>query len=297
MPPRWKDSPRSQSKERRTTIWRELIASDLELVWKVQDAVRAWPEWMQSNLARVVSHHPLRDVSVVTWFAFLLGCHRFGFHFFWACCANLVGAAFLRLLLSAPQPFTYDQRLRPLTDRYETSHGLPSLETHMATVVAGWWAESGGGQGNTDDVRPLVRLLAMGYICFVGFTRVYACSRFVHQVALSSVTGIVGLSLGWRLSTHLDGLGLMMRHHVRGTIIVVIMALGMLAYQVENNDSQMMGIKKKEYLRVLSDIVKESQQAQNAAVGGTEDNGAEDGEWTIQDSAPWDGRTAASINR
>lgn len=41
----------------------------------------------------------------------------------------------------------------------------------MATVVAGWWAESGGGQGNTDDVRPLVRLLAMGYICFVGFTR------------------------------------------------------------------------------------------------------------------------------
>lgn len=94
-----------------------------------------------------------------------------GFHFFWACCANLVGAAFLRLLLSAPRPFMYDQRLRPLTDRYETSHGLPSLETHMATVVAGWWAESGGGQGNIDDVRPLVRLLAVGYICFVGFTR------------------------------------------------------------------------------------------------------------------------------
>ena len=40
------------------------------------------------------------------------------------------------------------------------------------------------------------------------------------------------------------------------------MQLGMLAFQVENNESQMMGIKKKEYLRVLSDIVKESQQAQ-----------------------------------
>lgn len=70
----------------------------------------------------------------------------------------------------------YDQRLRPLTDRYETSHGLPSLETHMATVVAGWWAESGGGKGSIDSggdggVQPLVRLLAVGYICFVGFTR------------------------------------------------------------------------------------------------------------------------------
>lgn len=39
------------------------------------------------------------------------------------------------------------------------------------------------------------------------------------------MTGIVGLSLGWRLSTHLDGLGLMMRHHVRGTTIVVIIAV------------------------------------------------------------------------
>ena len=44
----------------------------------VQDMVRAWPVWMQVNLARVVSHHPLRDVSIITWFAFLLGCHRFG---------------------------------------------------------------------------------------------------------------------------------------------------------------------------------------------------------------------------
>lgn len=220
---------------------------------------------MQVNLARVVSHHPLRDVSIITWFAFLLGCRRFGkskcterddiylcssalhaavcliekcqpnrnqrasahllqggrfhivprtsilqtleecsalrpvsatppslftqlpgFHFFWACCINLVGAAFLRLLLSAPRPFMYDQRLRPLTDRYETSHGLPSLETHMATVVAGWWVESGGGKGSIDSggdsgVQPIVRLLAVAYICFVGFT------RFVLSTCLNAV--------------------------------------------------------------------------------------------------------------
>lgn len=100
-----------------------------------------------------------------------------GFHFFWACCINMAGAAILRLALSAPRPFMYDQRLRPLTDRFETSHGLPSLETHMATVVAGWWAESGGSNGSSTDsgvddgVQPLVRLLALGYIAFVGFTR------------------------------------------------------------------------------------------------------------------------------
>ncbi|CAN0299426.1 unnamed protein product [Ectocarpus sp. 8 AP-2014] len=216
----------------------------------------------------------------------------------------MAGAALLRLVLSAPRPFMYDQRLRPLTDRYETSHGLPSLETHMATVVAGWWAESGGSNGSSTDsggddgVQPFVRLLALGYIAFVGFTRVYACSRFVHQVALSIVTGAVGLAWGWRLSTHLDGLALTMRHHVRGTVVVVIIALGMVAYQVENNESQLMGIRKHEYLRVLSNIVKESQQAQSATVGGAESkDGAEDGEWLLHDGAPWDGRAVSSRSR
>lgn len=44
----------------------------------------------------------------------------------------------------------------------------------------------------------------------------------------------------------------------------------MLAYQVENNESQMMGIKKKEYLRVLSNIVKESREAQVRRWGTTD---------------------------
>ncbi|CAM9307700.1 unnamed protein product, partial [Scytosiphon promiscuus] len=203
----------------------------------------------------------------------------------------LVGATFLRLLLSAPRPFMYDQRLRPLTDRYETSHGLPSLETHMATVVAGWWAESGGsdsnaGVGGDDGVRPIVRVLAVGYICFVGFTRVYACSRFVHQVALSVLTGTIGLAWGWKLSTHLDGLGLMVRHH-----------LGLIAHHVENNDSQLMGVKKQEYLRVLSNIIAVSQQAQSATIGesGTDEN--EDGAWTLQNGALLKGKMASSSKR
>lgn len=91
-----------------------------------------------------------------------------GFHFFWACCTNLLLAGFIRLLVTAPRPFMYDQRLKPLTDRYETSYGLPSLETHMATVVLGWWVESAGIKGKG---QLLARLLATGYIFFVAFTR------------------------------------------------------------------------------------------------------------------------------
>ncbi|CAN0313830.1 unnamed protein product, partial [Laminaria digitata] len=213
----------------------------------------------------------------------------------------LVGAGFLRLVLSAPRPFMYDQRLRPLADRYETSHGLPSLETHMATVVAGWWAESGGGKGDSSGAdgggESLVRLIAMSYICFVGFTRVYACSRFVHQVALSFVSGTMGLVLGWRLSTHLDGLGLMMKHHLRGTAVVLIIALGVMAYHIENNDSQLMGIKKQEYLRVLANIVNESRQEQNAMVGAAGGDGGGRNDLGLGRDAPWDGGVASPRNR
>ena len=45
----------------------------------------------------------------------------------------------------------------------------------MATVVAGWWAESGGANGDSSGAdeggKPLVRLIAVSYVCFVGFTR------------------------------------------------------------------------------------------------------------------------------
>ena len=54
----------------------------------------------------------------------------------------------------------------------------------MATVVAGWWVESGGGNGDSsganDGGKPLVRLIAMSYICFVGFTRLVF--RRAHHV-------------------------------------------------------------------------------------------------------------------
>lgn len=67
----------------------------------------------------------------------------------------------------------YDQGLRPLSDSYQTSHGLPSLETHMAMVVSGWWAE--GVQGHdadgNDEEFPLAWMAAVGYVTFVGFTR------------------------------------------------------------------------------------------------------------------------------
>lgn len=60
-------------------------------------------------------------------------------------------------------------------------------------------------------------------MCLLG--RVYACSRFVHQVALSAVSGFLGLLLGWRISSYLDNLRMLIKHHIFGTTAVVIVAV------------------------------------------------------------------------
>jgi len=71
--------------------------------------------------------------------------------------------------------------LRPTSNKTRENYGFPSVEIHMAVVVNGfvaarfaeWWASV-----------PLFCITI-----FMGFTRVYSCARFVHQVVLSFVTG------------------------------------------------------------------------------------------------------------
>jgi hypothetical protein len=54
-----------------------------------------------------------------------------GFTLFWAGLANLAAAWLLRRLIAATRPFMYDARLKPLTDRYQASHGFPRWYAHF----------------------------------------------------------------------------------------------------------------------------------------------------------------------
>lgn len=51
-------------------------------------------------------------------------------------------------------------------------------------------------------------------------------------------------------------------NHSHCSTHILPLQLGVMAYHIENNDSQLMGIKKREYLRVLANIVNESRQEQ-----------------------------------
>ncbi len=62
-----------------------------------------------------------------------------------------------------------------MADRQRGCYGFPSIESHMAVVVYGYFAYR--------LKNPVYYLAAFALIAFVGVTRLYAGSRFVHQVS------------------------------------------------------------------------------------------------------------------
>ena len=58
-------------------------------------------------------------------------------------------------------------------------------------------------------------------IALIGFSRVYSCARFPHQILASYLTGCVGLALGIQLREHVPGYFprrlVRLKHHGWGT--------------------------------------------------------------------------------
>jgi hypothetical protein len=166
----------------------------------------------------------------------------------------------LRFVIKAKRPFEYDSRLKPLADRYEGAYGFPSLESYMAVVVYGfivWRLRSG-----------VLALLFLPLTAFIGATRVYACSRFVHQVVGSWVLGAVGLqlSLAWlqEMSTSFEPPPGM--HAVLITVLVLGFAC-YVSYHAEANESYILRVPKSEYTRVLSEILNQDLVQATGLVG------------------------------
>ena len=145
-----------------------------------------------SQVDKVVSSSPLNDINLLTWVTFfvVMALNAYTdrwYTFLWCTSLNIAVTMIARVLIQARRPFEIDKRLRPVTNKTRQSYGFPSVESHMAVVVNGfvaarfaeWWVSI-----------PLFCLTL-----FVGFTRVYSCARFVHQIVLSYVTGLIGLTV------------------------------------------------------------------------------------------------------
>lgn len=227
--------------------YEDIVQKDIEL-HKLTLEYCARNPWINRNMKKIVSKYPWQDICVVVWIAFCWGVFEIGPKFFWVSCINL-GASFVtRKLLEAKRPVEYDSSLRPTTDTNVESYGFPSLESYMAVVIF--------GQLMMKFQYVWLWVLAVSCIFLVGFSRVYTCARFPHQILGSWVLGFLGLQTGSHLVRqyiHIDRL--VRLHHWWPVAIACLMWLAHLALCVENNDSRLAHVPKKEFLRVLVDIL------------------------------------------
>lgn len=163
----------------------------------------------------------------------------------------------LRVMIRARRPFEYDGRLKPLADRYEGSHGFPSLESYMCVILY--------GLVYTSQPSPLLGLLLSLLALFIGYTRVYAASRFSHQIVGSWVLGLLGLHVTEAV------LQVMTRHRATATthasllVGTAMLFAGYVAYHAEMNESYLLRLPKEEYVRVLKEILDQDHVATGAA--------------------------------
>jgi len=228
---------------------RRAVDFDLAVVW-----------WFRRNpvgrrialpFRHVISRHPVRDISAVTWLVAGAGAVLVGFRFAVSCALNLGTCLFLRCVIGARRPVDYDAALKQLADRGPDPCGFPSVETHVAVVV--YWSFFA-------SLAPSLWPLAVTMIALVAMSRVVAGSRFAHQVLGSVATGTLGLSYGKRLlrrfrpwRSHWHDLT-KNRAHTLVLVVLAFLAVAYVAYCAEANTSHLFSVPNAEFTRVLRSV-------------------------------------------
>ncbi|KAH8049001.1 hypothetical protein JL722_12237 [Aureococcus anophagefferens] len=105
-------------------------------------------------LRHVISQNPTRDVTALTWVAFVAGIFYSGYHF-------------------------------TLADRTRGAYGSPDLATHMAVVVFLQLSEKGVDDARGTDYEIFEGLIwggSLALVALVALSRLVAGSRFVYQI-------------------------------------------------------------------------------------------------------------------
>jgi len=228
------------------TTYDEVIEKDIELTWAVQHYVHSNPS-IRDWCKRLISKYPLQDVCSLIWVFAVVGWIEMGMKHFWVVVVNLFAAFILRKLLEVRRPVEFDIRLQPMTDQNVESYSVPSIESYMSVVIFGHFVIHYNSF--------LFLILGAGITFIIGFSRVYSKARFAHHIVMSWVLGLVGLNLAHRYCEHINVDQL--RHSMHGFwgVLAATAVMCNFALAMENNDSRLLGVPKKDFVDVLQNIM------------------------------------------
>ena len=177
-----------------TSRFEQVVEKDIEILWLIHDICHERPIF-DMIMTNIVSKHPWNDIVVIIWAIFIYGIIEIGVLHFWIVTFNLVLCFALNRLIKAKRPVEFDIDLQPIADVQAESYGFPSIESHMSVVII----------GHLIYHFKIYLFIPVGLllIFIIGFSRLYAKSRFPHQIIGSWILGCIGLPFGIRLHSYL----------------------------------------------------------------------------------------------
>lgn len=214
--------------------------------------------------SNIVHNNPLRDISLLTSVFFVCFALELGDSYVWICIINFLFAGILRAILEAKRPFEYDEFRLPLpkADRHRSSYPFPSMESYMAIFVY-LYPVFYAYDHKDSNIRVLsmskniLLVLAISIIFIIGVSRIYSCSRFIHQIIGSWLLGIYSLQYFWTWQEFLSRskINLPENFHAYGYLFLGFLFIGYVSLHSETNDSYLLSLDTNEYKRVMGEIL------------------------------------------
>ena len=215
------------------------------------------PTILDTVLSYVVSTNWMADLLILN-LTFIFGSfHYYGMYHFGRIIFNLYLSLFLHafgMLPSELPPNRLDQRLIPKTRSLLGGYACQDtwiLTTCASSIVLDLYYTKNMDMTSTNNLITIAGLSL--YVCFFGYSRVWAIARFHHTV----VMGILGAGLGnvlYYMFTEYFHTFSDKNTMFVATIACLVLFLWWLI-NVESNNANGFGIPKQEYMRVLSDIM------------------------------------------
>jgi hypothetical protein len=219
--------------------------AELDFLFAVQRFRRRMPMSLRYVFDRLISSHPLYDLSLAAWMAVPPAMLYTGPALMWMIVANIFLSFGLSWMLNAAVPTDLDPRLKP-RGRVSPS-GFPCVELHLATVLfialVFYFPHAAA----------IVACAGLLLLLFV--LRLYALTHFPHQLLGSVALGALTVPLLRAFGRSVFPKGIHPQNHVLAGVFVGMIFIGYIAYKAETNDAPILRIPKSEFVRVVGDIL------------------------------------------
>ncbi|KAK1929711.1 hypothetical protein P3T76_014746 [Phytophthora citrophthora] len=218
------------------------------VIWLVQQKEEC--QWLRALVHSTTSRRRTQDISLLIWFVFIIMVPEFGFPYFWICVGNLLAVVVLQYLADRPRPIDLYHPLWQFQDRRcidEDTRGFPCVDCHMAVVVLL------PAILHTQSV--VIQLIFVAIVLYIALSKLLLGIRFITQVLGSWLMGFTGILIGNHGQVVVKSYKLTRGYTVAAIVALIVFSMIVLGMWIENNDSSLMGIPKRDFIDVFANIL------------------------------------------